>query len=492
MEAKDRLAIPPQKMPEQEPAERVGNLREVPLGYTPEMAVLEAKRCLHCKRAVCIEGCPVGVDIPGFLAAVAKGDFASGIRIIRRRNVLPAVCGRVCPQEQQCQLACTVGKFHHDPGKSVSIGRIERFLADWERETEAVALPGKVPSSGRSVVVIGSGPAGLTVAGDLVQLGHSVTVLEALHEAGGVLVYGIPEFRLPKAIVSREVKFLEDLGVEFRLNTIAGRTIPLDELMREYDAVFIGSGAGLPRFQGIPGENLLGVYSANEYLTRVNLMRAFDFPNSDTPIQRGGTVITVGGGNVAMDCARTALRMGAERSIVVYRRSEMEMPARREEVHHAREEGVEFHFLEDPVEITGGPWGWVNGVRLVRMTLGEPDSSGRRSSIPVEGSEFVREADTVLVAIGNSPNPLVASSFPELETTRWGGIAVNEATGQTSVRGVFAGGDIVLGAATVILAMGQGRIAARAMHAYLSTGRWEGLEEAIGVAGTEIGSRVLV
>ncbi len=419
----------------------------------------------------------------GFLEAVEKGDFASGIGIVRRRNVLPAVCGRVCPQEQQCQLACTVGKFHHDPGKSVSIGRIERFLADWERESAAPQSVVKAPPTGRKVAVIGSGPAGLTVAGDLILLGHSVTVLEALHQAGGVLVYGIPEFRLPKAIVRREVKLLEDLGVEFRLDTIAGRTLPVDELVREYDAVFIGSGAGLPKFQGIPGENLLGVYSANEYLTRANLMRAYDFPNADTPIQRGRTVVTVGGGNVAMDCARTALRMGADRSLVVYRRSEAEMPARREEVHHAREEGVEFHLLENPVEIIGGPGGWVEGVRIVRMTLGEPDSSGRRRSIPLEGSEFVQGADEVLVAIGNSPNPLVPSSFPELETTRWGGIIVNEATGQTSVRGVFAGGDIVLGAATVILAMGQGRIAARAMHAYLSTGRWEGLEEITGAEG---------
>ena len=483
MEAKDRLAIPPQPMPEQAPSERVGNLREVPLGFTPETAMVEARRCLQCKKAFCTEGCPVGVDIPGFLEAVERGDFASGIGIIRRRNALPAVCGRVCPQEQQCQLACTVGKFHHDPGKSVSIGRIERFLADWEREAGAAQASVKAPPTGRRVAVIGSGPAGLTVAGDLILLGHSVTVFEALHKAGGVLVYGIPEFRLPKAIVRREVELLENLGVEFRLDTIAGRTRPVDELVREYDAMFIGSGAGLPKFQGIPGENLLGVYSANEYLTRANLMKAYDFPAADTPIQRGRTVVTVGGGNGAMDCARTALRMGAERSLVVYRRSEAEMPARREEVHHAREEGVEFHLLENPVEITGGPKGWVEGVRIVRMTLGEPDSSGRRRSIPIEGSEFVQEADEVLVAIGNSPNPLVPSSFPELETTRWGGIVVNEATGQTSVRGVFAGGDIVLGAATVILAMGQGRIAARAMHAYLSTGRWEGLEEITGAEG---------
>lgn len=483
MEAKDRLAVPSQPMPEQEPGERIHNLREVPLGFSPEAAVAEATRCLQCRKAFCTEGCPVGIDIPGFIAAVEKRDFAEGIAIIRRRNVLPAVCGRVCPQEQQCQLACTVGKFHHDPEKSVSIGRLERFLADWERENGVQQMPVKAPPTGRRVAVIGSGPAGLTVAGDLILLGHSVTVFEALHQAGGVLVYGIPEFRLPKAIVKREAEFLQNLGVEFRMNSIAGRTYPMDEMVRDFDAVFIGTGAGLPKFQGIPGENLLGVFSANEYLTRANLMKAYDFPRTDTPIFRGRKVITVGGGNVAMDCARTALRMGASRSLIVYRRSEAEMPARKEEVHHAMQEGVEFHLLQNPVELLGDEKGWVSGMRIVRMGLGEPDASGRRRAVPVEGSEFVEETDEVLVAIGNSPNPLIPTSFKEIETTRWGGIVVNEATGQTSVRGVFAGGDIVLGAATVILAMGQGRIAARAMHAFLSTGRWDELESMTGPEG---------
>lgn len=483
MDAKERLAIPPQPMPEQTPAERIRNQMEVPLGFSPEAAMTEARRCIRCKRPFCTEGCPVGIDIPGFLEAVENGDFAAGIRIIRKRNALPAVCGRVCPQEQQCQLACTVGKFHHDPTRSVGIGRIERFLADWERTTGSQEIPGKAPPTGRRVAVVGSGPAGLTVAGDLILLGHEVTVFEALHKAGGVLVYGIPEFRLPKEIVRRETEYLARLGVEFRMNSIVGRTHPMEEILEKYDSVFVGSGAGLPKFMGVPGENLLGVYSANEYLTRANLMKAYDFPASDTPIFRGRKIITVGGGNVAMDCARTALRMGAERSLIVYRRSEAELPARIEEVHHAKEEGVEFHLLEAPLGLIGDEKGWVRGMRIERMELGEPDSSGRRRPVPIKGSEFVEETDAVLVAIGNSPNPLIASSFPEIETSRWGGIVVNEATGQTSVRGVFAGGDIVLGAATVILAMGQGRIAARAMHAYMMTGRWDDLDQLVSAEG---------
>lgn len=483
MDAKERLAIPPQPMPEQDPAERIRNQREVPLGFTPEAAMTEAKRCVRCRKPFCTEGCPVGIDIPGFLEAVENGDFAAGIRIIRSRNSLPAVCGRVCPQEQQCQLACTVGKFHHDPTKSVGIGRIERFLADWERTQGKQEIPRKAAPTGKRVAVVGSGPAGLTVAGDLILLGHDVTVFEALHKAGGVLVYGIPEFRLPKEIVRREAEYLRNLGVEFRMNCIVGRTRPMREILEEFDSVFVGSGAGLPKFMGVPGENLLGVYSANEYLTRANLMKAYDFPASDTPIFRGRKIITVGGGNVAMDCARTALRMGAERSLIVYRRSEAELPARIEEVHHAKEEGVEFHLLEAPLELIGDEKGWVRGMRIERMELGEPDSSGRRRPVPVKGSDFVEETDAVLVAIGNSPNPLIASSFPEIETSRWGGIVVNETTGQTSVRGVFAGGDIVLGAATVILAMGQGRIAARAMHAYMMTGRWDDLDQLVSAEG---------
>jgi len=483
MDAKERLAIPPQPMPEQEPRERIHNQREVPLGYTPEAAMREASRCVRCKRPFCTEGCPVGIDIPGFLDAVERGDFAEGIRIIKKRNVLPAVCGRVCPQEVQCQLACTVGKFQHDPTKSVGIGKIERFLADWERENGVVEIPRKAAPTGRRIAVVGSGPAGLTVAGDMILLGHSVTVFEALHKPGGVLVYGIPEFRLPKAIVQREADYLKSLGVEFRMSTVVGRTYPMEEVLEDFDAVFVGSGAGLPKFMGVPGENLLGVFSANEYLTRANLMKAYEFPASDTPIYKGRKVITVGGGNVAMDCARTALRMGAERSLIVYRRSEAELPARIEEVHHAREEGVEFHLLQAPLELMGDDRGWVRGMRIEKMGLGEPDSSGRRRPVPIQGSDFVEEVDSVLVAIGNSPNPLIHSSFPQIEVNRWGGIVANEATGQTSVKGVFAGGDIVLGAATVILAMGQGRIAAQAMHAYLLTGRWDDLEQAVSAQG---------
>jgi glutamate synthase (NADPH/NADH) small chain len=483
MDAKERLGIPPQPMPEQSPSERIRNQREVPLGYTPEAAVLEATRCVRCKKPFCTEGCPVGIDIPAFLDAVERGEFAEGIRIIKTRNVLPAVCGRVCPQEQQCQLACTVGKFHHDPTKSVGIGRIERFLADWERASGIMEIPGRPPSTGKRVAVVGSGPAGLTVAGDLIGLGHSVTVFEALHQPGGVLSYGIPEFRLPKEIVRREADYLKKLGVEFRMSTVVGRTYPMEEVLDDFDSVFIGSGAGLPKFMGVPGENLLGVFSANEYLTRANLMKAFEFPSSDTPIFRGGKIITVGGGNVAMDCARTALRMGASRSLIVYRRSETELPARIEEVHHAKEEGVEFHLLQNPVELQGDDKGWVRGMKIQKMGLGEPDSSGRRRPVAIEGSEFVEDVDAVLVAIGNSPNPLIPSSFPLIETNRWGGIVANETTGQTSVKGVFAGGDIVLGAATVILAMGQGRLAARAMHAYMMTGRWDDLEAIVSAQG---------
>ena len=472
MDAKERLAIPPQPMPEQEPRERIHNQREVPLGYTPEAAMREASRCVRCKRPFCTEGCPVGIDIPGFLDAVERGDFAEGIRIIKKRNVLPAVCGRVCPQEVQCQLACTVGKFQHDPTKSVGIGKIERFLADWERENGVVEIPRKAAPTGRRIAVVGSGPAGLTVAGDMILLGHSVTVFEALHKPGGVLVYGIPEFRLPKAIVQREADYLKSLGVEFRMSTVVGRTYPMEEVLEDFDAVFVGSGAGLPKFMGVPGENLLGVFSANEYLTRANLMKAYEFPASDTPIYKGRKVITVGGGNVAMDCARTALRMGAERSLIVYRRSEAELPARIEEVHHAREEGVEFHLLQAPLELMGDDRGWVRGMRIEKMGLGEPDSSGRRRPVPIQGSDFVEEVDSVLVAIGNSPNPLIPQTTPGLETAKHGNVVADPKTGRTSKKGVFAGGDIVTGAATVILAMGAGRLAANSIDEYLKTGQW--------------------
>ncbi len=485
MNLRDRLKIPPTPMPEQEPSERIGNLLEVPCGYTPEMAVREATRCIQCKTPFCVEGCPVGIDIPGFIGLIEEGDFRGAAVKLKEKNLLPAVCGRVCPQEEQCQLTCAVGKSRKDPAKSVMIGRLERFVADWEREQGEVPLPEMPAPTGRRVAVVGAGPAGLTVAGDLVRDGHSVTVFEALHRAGGVLVYGIPEFRLPKAIVQAEVDFLERLGVVFRYNYVVGKTSPIEEMLSEYDAMFIGTGAGLPRFMRVPGENLLGVLSANEYLTRANLMKAYSFPETDTPIVRGKKVITVGGGNVAMDCARTALRMGAERSLIVYRRAEEQMPARLEEIHHAREEGVELHLLQNPVRLVGDEDGWLTGAELIKMELGEPDSSGRRRPIPIEGSEFVEEADALIVAIGNSPNPLVPESFPELDVTRWGGIIVNDMTGQTSVRGVFAGGDIVLGAATVILAMGHGRRAARAMSLYLSSGRWSDLERAMDTSHVE-------
>jgi glutamate synthase (NADPH/NADH) small chain len=486
MNMKERLAIPPTPMPEQSPSARISNLDEVPLGYTPEMAMLEARRCLQCKTPFCVEGCPVGIDIPGFILAIEEGDFERSIRIMREKNLLPAVCGRVCPQEEQCQRTCTVGKARKDPSESVMIGKLERFIADWEREHGNSALPAEVKPSGRKVAIVGGGPAGLTVAGDLVRFGHEVTVFEALHKAGGVLVYGIPEFRLPKSIVQKEVDYLQRLGVRFRYNHVVGRTTPVRSLLDENDAVFIGTGAGLPRFMRVPGENLLGVLSANEYLTRANLMKAYHFPMTDTPIAKGATVITVGGGNVAMDCARTALRMGAGRSLIVYRRAEEQMPARLEEVHHAREEGVEFHLLQNPVRLIGNEKGWLTGAEIQRMELGEPDPSGRRSPVPMEGSEFIKQADVLIVAIGNSPNPLIPRAFPELEVTRWGGIVVNEVTGQTSVPGVFAGGDIVLGAATVILAMGHGRRAARAMNLYLSSGRWTDLAEAMELCRAEV------
>ncbi|MCD4776869.1 MAG: NADPH-dependent glutamate synthase [Candidatus Aegiribacteria sp.] len=486
MNVKDRLKIPPVEMPEQDPAVRVNNVDEVPLGYTPEMAMLEAARCLQCKTPFCIEGCPVGIDIPGFLKLIEVGDFKSAIRKMKEKNLLPAVCGRVCPQEEQCQLFCTIGKARKNPCESVMIGKLERFIADWERENGEFETPPPAQSSGKKVAIIGAGPAGLTVAGDLVKFGHEVTVFEALHKAGGVLVYGIPEFRLPKRIVQSEVDYLESLGVKFRYNYVIGKTIPVEVIVDEFDAVFIGTGAGLPRFMRVSGENLLGVLSANEYLTRANLMKAYDFPRADTPIVKGKKVITVGGGNVAMDCARTALRMGAERSLIVYRRAEEQMPARLEEIHHAKQEGVEFHLLQNPVRLVGDEKGWISGAELIKMELGEPDSSGRRRPVPIDGSEFIEDTDALIVAIGNSPNPLVPASFPDLEVTRWGGIVVNEITGQTSVQGVFAGGDIVLGAATVILAMGHGRRAARAMNLYLSSGRWVDLDKAMDLCMAEV------
>jgi len=472
MNAKERLAIPPQHMPEQDPAVRVHNQNEVPMGFQPEQAIQEANRCLQCKKASCVVNCPVGIDIPAFLALVAQGDYRAALAKIKEKNMLPAICGRVCPQEEQCQLQCSVAKVLKSREAAVSIGKLERFVADWERSTGVMDLPPLPARTGKRAAVVGSGPAGLTVAGDLIRLGHEVTVFEALHKPGGVLTYGIPEFRLPKEIVDYEVRYLEKLGVEFKYNYVIGKIKSIDELLQEYDAVFIGTGAGLPNFMNIPGENRIGVFSANEFLTRANLMRSYDFPAVDTPIIRADRVATVGGGNVAMDSARTALRLGAGKSIVVYRRSRQEMPARVEEVEHAEQEGVEFHFLVNPKRILSDADGRVTGIELIRMELGEPAASGRRRPIPQPGSEFVLEVDAVIIAIGNSPNPLIPRETPDIQTNKWGGIIADAAGGRTSKKGVFAGGDIVLGAATVILAMGEGRRAAKAMHDYMTNGVW--------------------
>jgi glutamate synthase (NADPH/NADH) small chain len=448
-------------MREQDPRERIHNFQEVPYGYTPEEAIEEAKRCLQCKNAPCIGGCPVEIDIPRFIAHIAEGDFRGAIRVIKESNNLPAICGRVCPQETQCQGVCTLGKKF----EPVAIGRLERFVADWERE-RGVELPPVGEPTGFRVAVVGSGPAGLACAVDLRRFGHAVTMFEALHEPGGVLMYGIPEFRLPKDIVRAEIATLQEMGVELVTNAVVGKTFTVDELLADgYQAVFVGTGAGLPRFLGVPGESLIGVYSANEFLTRVNLMRAYRFPEYDTPIKVGRRVAVVGGGNVAMDAARTALRLGAEEVLVLYRRTEAEMPARREEIHHAKEEGVVFHFLVSPVRFLGER-GELTGVECIRMELGAPDESGRRRPVPIEGSEFVITIETAIIAIGNQPHPLVPRTTPGLSVTRWGTIQADE-EGRTSKEGVFAGGDIVTGAATVISAMEAGKKAARAIDRYL-------------------------
>lgn len=453
-------------MPQQSPEERIKNFNEVPFGYSPETAIAEAQRCIECKikedKKICIHGCPVEVDIPGFIREVKEGRFDDAIRILKNKNNLPAVCGRVCPYEVQCEELCTLGK----KGEPVAIGRLERFLADYERK-KGFEIPELPESTGKKVAVVGAGPAGLTVAADLARMGHGVTVFEALHESGGVLVYGIPEFRLPKSIVAAEVDYISKLGVEIKTDIVVGKTITVDELLEEYDAIFIGTGAGLPRWMNIPGESLNNVYSANEFLTRINLMRAYDFPEYDTPITVGKKVATIGGGNVAMDSARNALRLGADESYIIYRRTEKEMPARDEEIEHAKEEGVKFELLTLPIIYIGDENGWVKQMECLRMELGEPDESGRRRPVPIEGSEFILDIDTVVVAIGQSPNPLVPQTTPGLETTRWGTIVADEETGQTSIEGVFAGGDITTGAATVILAMGAGKKAARSIDKYL-------------------------
>ena len=452
-------------MREQDPAVRAKNFDEVPFGYTPDEAAEEAARCLQCPKAPCVAGCPVGIDIPGFIGHVKEKNFAEAVKVLKSSNALPAVCGRVCPQENQCQGVCTVG-IRFEP---VAIGRLERFCADWEAENER-CCPEIAPDTGKQVAIIGAGPAGLTAAGELRKMGHAVTVFELLHVAGGVLMYGIPEFRLPKAIVQREIDALVDMGVEIRVNEVIGQVKTVDELLGDgFDAVFVGTGAGLPRFLGIPGEHLNGVYSANEFLTRANLMKAYLFPEYDTPIKVGRRVATIGGGNVAMDASRTALRLGAEASLIIYRRSEEELPARAEEIHHAKEEGVDFNLLRNPVEFLGKD-GQLVGVRCIKMELGEPDDSGRRRPVPIEGSEFDIEVDAAVIAVGNGPHPLVPQSTPDMELNRWGNIVADDVTGQTSKQGVFAGGDIVTGAATVIEAMGAGKRSAAAIHKYLMNG----------------------
>ncbi len=449
---------------EQDAKERAANFKEVCLGYNKEEAMEEAARCINCKNAQCVKGCPVAINIPGFIQKVKEGEIEEAYQIISEASALPAVCGRVCPQESQCEGKCIRG-IKGDP---ISIGKLERFVADWAREN-GIKPAGPKEKKGKKVAVIGSGPAGLTCAGDLAKMGYEVTIFEALHEPGGVLVYGIPEFRLPKKeVVEKEIENVKSLGVTIETNVVVGKSVTIDELLEEegYDAVFIGSGAGLPKFMGIPGENSNGVFSANEYLTRNNLMKSFD-PDSNTPIMHGKKVAVVGGGNVAMDAARTALRLGAEVHIV-YRRSEEELPARVEEVHHAKEEGIIFDLLTNPTEILADDKGWVTGMRCIRMELGEPDASGRRRPVEIPGSEFVMELDTVIMSLGTSPNPLISSTTEGLEVNKWKCIIADEADGKTTKEGVYAGGDAVTGAATVILAMGAGKAAAKGIDEYLS------------------------
>ncbi|MGD9403742.1 MAG: NADPH-dependent glutamate synthase [Anaerolineae bacterium] len=477
----ERMKLPRQEMPVQDPIARGRNYDEVALGFEDETALLEALRCLQCKRPKCVEGCPVGVNIPRFIERVVAGDMPGAARSLKADNNLPAICGRVCPQETQCEAVCVMGKKH----EPVAIGRLERYVADWD-----LAHPSPPPdtraSSGYKVAVIGCGPAGLTCAGDLARYGHQVTIFESLHAPGGVLIYGIPEFRLPKHIVHAEVDYVRSLGVEIRLDRVIGKIYTLDELLNEqgYDAIFMGTGAGLPMFMHIPGENYNGVYSANEFLTRVNLMKAYLFPDWDTPVKVGKRVAVIGAGNVAMDSARCALRLGADEVHIVYRRSHEEVPARAEEVHHAKEEGIVFDFLTNPIEIYGDEKGWVSGMRCIRMKLGEPDASGRRRPLPIEGSEFDMDMDMVVMALGTRPNPLVFTESGGLERTRWGTVVADEDTGKTTKDRVWAGGDIVTGAATVISAMGAGKRAAADIDRFLlGETVEEGKAEAVAAAG---------
>jgi glutamate synthase (NADPH/NADH) small chain len=459
---KKKIDLNRRDMPKQSPEIRKFNFSEVALGYSIDTAVQEAERCLQCKKPLCVGKCPVEIDIPGFIKCIAARDFGGGIRVLKAKNLLPAVCGRVCPQEEQCESTCVLVK----KGGQIAVGRLERFLADWEASQGKFEIPEIPAPTGKKVAIVGGGPAGLTVAGDLIKLGHQVTIFEALHKLGGVLTYGIPEFRLPKAIVNREVDYLKKLGVVVIPDFVVGKTRTIDSLLKEFDAIFVGAGAGLPWFMNIPGENLNGVYSANEYLTRMNLMKGFLFPEYHTPIKEHRHVAVVGGGNVAMDCARTALRLGAETRII-YRRSKQELPARLEEIENAEEEGIIFEFLTLPIRYIGDENGWVKEIEYLKMELGEPDASGRRSPIPIKGSETILPVDAVVCAIGNSPNPLISRSTPELVIGKKGNIVADEQTGKTSMDRIWAGGDVVTGAATVILAMGAGRNAARSIHDYL-------------------------